>query len=215
MDGMWKSLPDDCVKNIMSFWSPKHAHELKVVLRLNEIVSELVEFMRHFNWTTMYKEPYKHIEYKQFKRYVNLWNLIVKKYSDSGRELYFGQGRTGREIITIEKVKLTKSRLTISSSNAIHYHFDDREPRYDGLKNRQYFVDNEDKDYREVAKNYVKRHDLDFHQDAWWRNDISKKMLKQERTHDDFIRKVVNPLKNTIMEYIYDGDKRKWLYGYL
>ena len=198
MDGMWKSLPDDCVSNIMSYWSPLNAHELKVFLYLNKILTELNDLSRNIVWG----EKHKHIEYKQFKRYINLWTMIVKE-----KEVRQSYGS-----ITTIKVKLTKNKLIISK---LHETL-----TYQGEITRHYFVDKDDTDYRLVAKKYKPQEDWDFKQDAWHRNDISKKMDKQNETHNVFMSEVVYYLKDAIFNYMFNGhcvynDDKRYLYKYI
>ena len=201
---MFETLPSDCISKVLEFWSPMNAHEQKVFIRLNKLRLQLMAFMKENTWGNwVSKEQYKHLKYDDYKPYITLWNLIVKSYDVDHTYTYHGVTRSNP--ITLTKLRMTTMKLIIPETHVFqngHQH----------TFNSNYMVDAVD--FREVAKNYKTNENLSFDEDIKERKKISTKMKRQDETKNKFIKHVIEPLIDTVNNYMFNSDKR-YLYTHL
>jgi hypothetical protein len=210
MDGMWKSLPDDCVSNIMSYWSPLNAHQLRVYLILEEYSKELYEIQCHFR-NLQDLEDHIYIPHNKYKLYTTLWVKMVKnskwlfKLRDSPHRDF--RGINGICIDALSTIDVVMKKKTIVIQRLMDT------PAYMGqILSNTYWVD--DYDWREAIKNYKDDNYLTFAQNTYNRNKLCKKVEKQLKTYRDMVLQVVIPLNAFIRDWTQKDKSKQYLWEY-
>ncbi len=208
---MWKSLPDDCVKNIMTYWSPLNAHQLRIYIFVENIKDELMqlrrEYVNHYIMSND-EDKYDFIPYEQYKLYTNLWMKMIKNskwisyVKEHGSKDFRGRDNLFKVALETDNVKITKKSIIIERIG--------NTPAYMGKKLKNiYMVDEDDFDWREAMNRYETCDCDTFAQDTYRRNMICKKVEQQRKTYIQMMQQVIMPLDLFIFDWTHK-DKSKW-----
>lgn len=198
---MWSKLPDEIIKNVLSFWSPMDSHKYKVYTTLRKIKMKMIKMLSRLQHYDRYSN-YKYISVKKYTYYVNLWNKFVKNHNHD--EYYEDTNGIVRKKTNIYTSIVKKYKREIHIYRIITQHrYVPTVWDYRIEQNIHLYINHEDEDWREIAQKHIKKQDCSFEEDTNIRQNICRHIKKQEKTYKQFVEIVLGQINEHLDEWFY------------